>query len=66
MQCIKQGSTLRVSNKGDKPGPRVVYREGVEDDRIKDFLRFRRRIKDIIICSSSSGLRSAGARVRAF
>lgn len=38
MQCIKKRSTLRVSTKGDKPSPRIVYREGEENDRIRDFL----------------------------
>ena len=28
MQCIKEGSTLRISPKKDKPSPRIVYREG--------------------------------------
>ena len=45
MQCIKMGSTLRISPKEGKPSPRIVYREGREDDRIADFLRFRRIIK---------------------
>ena len=28
MQMIKKGSTLRVSNKKDKPSPRIVFRYG--------------------------------------
>lgn len=48
LQCIKVGSTLRFTSKGDKSGPRIVYREGEEDDRIGDFLRFRRQIKNIM------------------
>ena len=47
-QCRKIGSTLRVGPKGDKPSPRIVYREGREDDRIKNFLKFRRQIKNIM------------------
>jgi len=27
MQCIKESSTLRVSPKGEKPSPRIVYGE---------------------------------------
>jgi hypothetical protein len=48
MQCIKVGSTLRLTSKGEKPSPRIIYREGEEDDRIRDFLRFRRQIKDTL------------------
>ena len=48
MQCIKVGSTLRFSSKGDKSAPRIVCREGEEEDRVRDFLRFRRQIKDIL------------------
>ena len=48
MQCIKEGSTLRVSPKKDKPSSRIVYREGAEDNQIAGFLRYRRRIKDIM------------------
>jgi len=48
MQCIKQSSTLRVSSKMNKPSPRIVYREGAEDNQIDGFLRYRRKIKDIM------------------
>jgi hypothetical protein len=48
MQCIKMSSTLRVSNKRDKPSPRIVYREGLEENQIAGFLRYRRKIKDIM------------------
>ena len=48
MQSIKVGSTLRFTTKGDKSSPRIVYREGEEDDRIRDFLRFRRQIKRML------------------
>jgi hypothetical protein len=40
--------TLRVSPKGEKPIPRIVYREGHEDNRIKEFLAYRRLIKRIM------------------
>jgi len=48
MQCIKEGSTLRVSTKGDKPSPRIVYRHGKQDGQIKEFPGYRELIKDII------------------
>ena len=48
MQCIKESSTLRVSPKMTKPSPRIVYREGEEDNQIADFLRYRRKIKNIM------------------
>ena len=48
MQCIKESPTLRVSPKGVKPSPRIVYREGSEDNQIAGFLRYRRKIKNII------------------
>jgi len=48
MQCIKEGSTLRVGPKGDKPSPRVVYHEGKQDKQIKEFLTSRRQIKNIM------------------
>lgn len=47
MQCIKKSSTLRVSPKGEKPSPRIVFRFGKEDNEIKNFLQYRRRIKKI-------------------
>jgi len=31
LQCFKEKSTLRVSPKGDKPPPRIVYRYGKQD-----------------------------------
>ena len=40
MQCIKQGSTLRVSRKRSKPSPRIVSRFGKQDSQIKEFLDF--------------------------
>jgi len=48
MQCIKGSSTLRISSKGEKNSPRLVYRFGKQDKRIKEFLLERRRIKSII------------------
>jgi hypothetical protein len=48
MQGIKEGSTLRVSQKNDKPSPKVVYRYGKQDGQIKEFLSYRRMAKGII------------------
>jgi len=45
MQCIKESSTLRVSSKGEKPSPRIVYRYDEQDDAIETFLRHRRMVK---------------------
>lgn len=47
MQCIKESSTLRVSPKGDKPSPRIVFRYGCQDHQIKAFLKYRKLIKRI-------------------
>lgn len=46
MQCIKQGSTLRISPKRDKPSPRVVFRFGKQDREIGSFLKHRDLIKN--------------------
>lgn len=48
MQCIKEGATLRVSPKRDKPSPRIVYQYGKQDRQIKQFLGYRKMIKHII------------------
>jgi len=48
MQCIKQGSTLRMSPKSNKPSPRIVYRHGKQDSEIKNFLNYRNLAKRII------------------
>jgi hypothetical protein len=45
LQCIKQGSTLRVSPKGEKRSPRIVFRTGIETGEIQQFLHARRLIK---------------------
>ena len=45
MQCIKKASTLRVGPKGEKPSPRIVYREGKEDNQINNFLETRTFVK---------------------
>ncbi len=47
MQCIKESSTLRVSEKQEKTSPRVVFRHGRQNKQIKGFLEFRSVIKGI-------------------
>jgi hypothetical protein len=47
-QCIKEGSTLRVSAKKEKPEPRIVFRFGSQDNQIADFLAYRKIVKSII------------------
>lgn len=41
MQCIKGSSTVRVSRKGSKPIPRIVFRYGSQNSMIKKFLETR-------------------------
>lgn len=48
LQCIKEGSTLRVSPKREKPSPRIVFRCGEENGQIESFLKYRKLIKNII------------------
>ena len=48
MQCIKEGSTLRISSKEDKPSPRIVFRFGHEKKQINEFLDFRKVVQNII------------------
>ena len=40
MQCRKQSASLRVSPKGEKPSPRILFREGNQDDRINEYLEY--------------------------
>jgi len=48
LQCRKKASTLRVSDKKDKPMPRIVFRYGSQKGRIAEFLRFRKLVKGIV------------------
>ncbi|MCJ7761544.1 hypothetical protein MUP59_10475 [Candidatus Bathyarchaeota archaeon] len=48
MQCIKEGSTLRVSPKKEKPIPRVICRYGDQDQEIKNFMHYREVVKAIM------------------
>ena len=44
MQCIKESSTVRISKKGKKPIPKIVFRYGLQDKQIKKFLETRKLI----------------------
>lgn len=48
MQYIKQSSTLRISNKREKPSPRIVFGFGKQDQQIKEFIRKRHLIQEIM------------------
>lgn len=47
LQCIKKGSTLRVSTKKQKPTPRIVFRHAKQDGQIRRFLAYRKMVKTI-------------------
>lgn len=47
LQARKKASTLRVGPKGEKPSPRIVFREGRHEDQIAEFLKWRINIKKI-------------------
>ncbi|EMR74149.1 hypothetical protein MCGE09_00177 [Thaumarchaeota archaeon SCGC AB-539-E09] len=42
MQCIKEASTIRGSQKKEKPSPRIVFRHRKEDNEIKNYMQYRR------------------------
>lgn len=44
MQCIKETSTVRISRKGKKPIPKVVFRFGLQDKMIRKYFGNRRLI----------------------
>jgi hypothetical protein len=48
MQCRKQSATLRLSPKGVKPPPKIVYCEGRQDGQIQEYLEYRSLIMDIM------------------
>jgi hypothetical protein len=48
LQCIKGEFTLRVSSKGEKPSPKIVFRYGKNNKEIKEFLQYRQMEKNII------------------
>lgn len=48
MQCIKETSTVRISRKGKKPFPKIVFRYGLQDKQIKQFLDTRRFILNFL------------------
>jgi hypothetical protein len=48
MQCIKRTSTVRLSHRGKKPSPEVVFRYGSQDGQIRRFLDTRRFVLDAL------------------
>ena len=42
MQLIKESSTLRISTKGRKPRPKIIYKEGEQDKEIATFREYRK------------------------
>jgi hypothetical protein len=48
LQCVKKESTLRASQKYNKPEPRIVFRYGSQDGMIAEFLAYRKIVKNII------------------
>lgn len=46
MQCIKRSSTVRISPKGKKPSPKIVFRYGSQNGQIKKFLETREFVLD--------------------
>lgn len=48
MQDIKETSTVRISEKGKKPVPKVVFHYGKQDKQIKKFLETRKLILNFL------------------
>jgi hypothetical protein len=48
MQCIKESSTLRISPKGEKLSPRIVFRNGKQDKEIWNFFGMAKVYQKII------------------
>ena len=48
MQCRKRSATLRLSRKGVKPPPKIVYQEGRQDGQIRGYLEYRNLIMDMM------------------
>lgn len=47
MECIKEASTLRVPPKRNKPSPRILFTYGKQDDQTREFLGYRKLIRNI-------------------
>ena len=48
MQCIKETSTVRISAKGKKPIPKIVFRCGLQDKQVKKFLDNRKFVLNFL------------------
>ena len=42
-----RSSTLRLSSKGIKDSPRIVFRWGRDDEEIRNYLKYRREIRNL-------------------
>jgi hypothetical protein len=47
MQTMKCNSTLRIGRQGDKSAPRTVYTYGKQDCEIRNFLKIRRKFRNV-------------------
>jgi hypothetical protein len=48
MQCIKETSTVRISRKGKKPVPKVVFCYGLQDKQVRNFLETRKLLLNFL------------------
>jgi hypothetical protein len=48
LQCRKKSMTLRVSPKGTKQPPKLVHSEGKKDEQIREYVKYRSLISEII------------------
>ena len=48
LQIIKGSSTLRISNKGEKNPPKIIYKFGRQSGEIKNYLECCELFKDVI------------------
>ena len=48
MCWIKTVSCLRISNKNEKPRPRIVFKFGKQDNEIKNYLQFRKCLRSVL------------------
>lgn len=47
MQGIKESSTLRIGSKSEKPPPKIIYRYGIQDKQIVEFLLKRNELHNV-------------------
>lgn len=54
MQCIKETSTVRISAKGKKPIPKIVFHYGFQDKQIRKFLETRKLLLSFLRAEAHS------------